>query len=192
MMTSCMVKQVTTDSTAVTAVTIHYSGVLVMTFYSALTANDALNGGEGNDTLSGGDGNDALRGEGGNDFLVGGNGNDVLIGGVIGTVEIDTLDGGAGADTYAVQNFYGGFGDSDYALIRGFNTAQDVIELGSGSYTLANTSGTLPSGAGIYSGSELLAVVAGYSASDLNINASYFVRSLLTRDKHLADHSGIS
>ena len=85
----------------------------------------------GNDILSGGNGDDTLRGGEGDDFLVGGNGNDTLIGGLEGGLgniaAIDTLDGGAGLDLYVIQAMYGGYGDSDYAIIKGFNTANDVI-----------------------------------------------------------------
>ena len=146
-----------------------------------LNGNDSLFGNVGNDILSGGAGNDQLTGEAGNDLLVGGNGNDTLVGGVLGTnsgAAVDTLDGGAGADAYVVQYMYSSFGNSDYALIRGFNTANDVIELGGGSHSIATTNGALPNGAGIYnSGGDLLAVVEGYSANSLNLDASYFAKN---------------
>ena len=142
-----------------------------------LSGSDFLYGEADNDTLSGGDGNDTLTGGSGRDFLVGGAGNDVLIGGVLDSGDtvaaVDTLDGGSGRDRYVVQYMYGEFGSSDYALIKGFNTAQDVIELGNDNYAIAATTGALPRGAGIYSSSgDLLAIVEGYSS--LNIGASYF------------------
>ncbi len=133
----------------------------------------------GNDVLSGGDGSDYLSGGFGDDLLVGGNGNDTLLGGELNTsgsvAQIDRLDGGTGADAYIVQYMYSRFGNSDYALIKGFSTANDVIELGSGSHTLSATGGALPGGTGIYSSSgDLLAIVEGYGAGSLNLGASYF------------------
>ena len=140
--------------------------------------NDVLNGGNGNDTLNGIDGNDILTGGAGNDRLDGGNGADVLIGGTLGSsgsiAQIDVLFGRAGRDVYVVQDMYEGFGNSDYALIRGFSTADDTIELGNGSHFLAATSGALPRGTGIYSNGDLLAIIEGFSPSSLSINASYF------------------
>ena len=76
----------------------------------ALAGGSALHG--GNDVIAGGDGSDALYGDfgpgptaaiisgfstrtGGNDTLLGGNGNDLLMG----QLGMDTLNGGAGADT---------------------------------------------------------------------------------------------
>lgn len=82
------------------------------------SGNDTLNGGGGNDTMSGSEGDDTLNGEGNNDTLNGGVGNDSLNGGN-GTdiingdagndsltgppldLSIDTLNGGADADTCA-------------------------------------------------------------------------------------------
>ncbi len=58
-----------------------------------------LLGQEGNDVLIGGSGNDDLRGFTGTDYLVGGFGNDILDGGLGNT---NTLQGGAGNDTYNV------------------------------------------------------------------------------------------
>lgn len=144
-----------------------------------LNGADTLKGEDGNDILSGGDDNDTLIGGNNNDLLVGGAGDDILNGGNLfssgnSIAQIDTLDGGAGADTYVVQNMYGGFGNSDYALIKGFSTVQDVIELGSGSFSLADTTGALPGGAGVYSSGDLIAVVQGYTASSLDLNANYF------------------
>ena len=140
--------------------------------------NDTLNGGNGNDTLNGIDGNDTLTGGAGNDRLDGGNGADVLIGGTLGSsgsvAQIDVLFGRAGRDVYVVQDMYEGFGNSDYALIRGFSTADDTIELGNGSHFLTATSGALPGGTGIYSNGDLLAIIEGFSPNSLNINASYF------------------
>jgi len=68
-------------------------------------SHDELNGGAGNDKLDGGSGPDALFGGDGNDTLIGGHGRDRLSGGagndyfIANDGEIDTLLGGAGADT---------------------------------------------------------------------------------------------
>ncbi|MHC5937539.1 calcium-binding protein [Nostoc sp.] len=106
--------------------------------------DDTLDGNFGNDILNGGDGNDSLQGGPGNDILNGGNGNDILIGVYPGSLlppglaELDTLTGGAGADTFvlgdAVNAFYDdnnsttpGFGD--FATITDFQSNQDQIQL---------------------------------------------------------------
>ncbi|WP_088890519.1 Ig-like domain-containing protein [Leptolyngbya ohadii] len=82
--------------------------------------NDQINGGSGNDRLRGGSGDDELNGASGNDFLVGGEGNDVLIGGT----GKDRLMGGSGRDRFV----YGEVAEGD-DKIRGFNPAQDVLDL---------------------------------------------------------------
>jgi Ca2+-binding RTX toxin-like protein len=75
------------------------------------SGNDTAYGGEGDDTLYGDDeqdnstnpGNDLLVGGVGNDTLKGGAGNDILIGSdatAQGSLEIDTLNGGSGADRF--------------------------------------------------------------------------------------------
>ena len=124
--------------------------------------NDLLNGGAGNDNLSGGRGRDLLTGGTGNDRLVGGNGRDTLIGvsplldGMSGMGEIDTLVGQAGGDTYLLGNessrFYVGMGNSDYAIVRGFNSRQDTIVLqgSAADYSLGRTAENLPRGTGIF------------------------------------------
>ena len=60
--------------------------------------NDDLFGGEDNDRLDGGIGSDLLQGEAGDDRLDGGQRPDDL------TIEADTLDGGAGDDTYLITD----------------------------------------------------------------------------------------
>lgn len=140
--------------------------------------DDNITGGEGDDTLKGFADNDVLIGRAGDDTLDGGSGDDRLIGGILGTsgsAQIDVLIGSSGSDEYVVELMYRGFGDDDYAFIQGFNRNDDVIELGSGgTYSILNTTGPLPSGAGIYNDGELVAVVANYSENQLNLNASYF------------------
>lgn len=75
--------------------------------------NDTLIGGYGNDTLSGGAGNDSLEGGEGNDVIDGGAGNDIIRGSskstLLGGDGNDTLygrgNGGAGDDTYQLNNY---------------------------------------------------------------------------------------
>lgn len=113
------------------------------------TGNDLANGGSGNDIVFGGQGNDNLIGEAGNDNLSGGKGNDNLSGGNgrdrltgvdpytprsdFNSGERDTLTGGGEGDTFILgtgtEVFYDDLGNSDYALIEGFNLNQDSIEL---------------------------------------------------------------
>lgn len=59
----------------------------------------------GSDKIYGGKGNDIAYGGGGNDTLEGGDGNDTLIGGSATTA--DALTGGAGADTFVLNNING-------------------------------------------------------------------------------------
>ena len=146
---------------------------------NGFTGNDTVYGGSGRDFIYGFAGNDSLYGDDGNDVLYGNDGNDILVGdrlnSVGSTAQIDTLIGGAGEDLYVIETMYDEFGNGDYAIIRGFNTSDDTIQLGNASHTLVNTSGSLPSGAGIYNASnDLLAIIEGYSASNLDLNASYF------------------
>jgi trimeric autotransporter adhesin len=111
---------------------------------------DRLYGGSQNDTLIGGTGNDQLSGDAGNDALTG-----VQLGAAAGRGEIDTLTGGAGADTFffaaAGQQFYNdgtiANGIGDFGLVTDFSLAQgdrinllagqqyvlgDAIQLGTG------------------------------------------------------------
>jgi|CXWL01.1.fsa_nt_gi Ca2+-binding RTX toxin-like protein len=69
--------------------------------------SNGLNGSEGNDILYGGDGNDSLSGDSGSDTLWGGTGDDYLndySGITDGIADINTLDGGAGNDTFSVYS----------------------------------------------------------------------------------------
>lgn len=155
-------------------------------------SDDSLYGGSGNDSLKGNKGNDSLKGGSGNDSLEGGSGNDYLDGvrdkfndilGLTGSGagEIDTLTGGAGADTFVLGDvtrrpflvnasivappedyipveaiYYDSQGADDYALITDFNPAKDLIQLAGSSsdYTLGTASADLPEGTGIYLGSS--------------------------------------
>jgi len=114
----------------------------------------------GRDILQGGGGGDLLVGNTGNDVLSGGAGNDVLVGGALGAlvvteylsgqyqtayfsasidnVEVDTLTGGEGADTFVLGTadgvFYAGSSEDaaaeNRAIITDFNVSEsDVIQL---------------------------------------------------------------
>lgn len=91
--------------------------------------NDNLSGGDGDDVLDAGDGNDTLYGDDGNDVLDAGDGDDVLVGGL----GSDVLIGGAGNDELrssveffdtATNTLEGGAGDDTYWV----RTVDTVIE----------------------------------------------------------------
>jgi Ca2+-binding RTX toxin-like protein len=102
------------------------------------TASVALDGGDGDDSLLSGAGNDLISGGDDADFLSGAS---PLTGGVgaggVGN-EIDTLTGGAGADTFALADasnaYYFGFdsGAQNYALITDFDATTDRLQLKTG------------------------------------------------------------
>jgi len=82
------------------------------------SAADTIGGGAGNDTLAGGSGNDSIDAGAGNDSLTAGAGNDILIGGDgndtfadaagdndTGSAGVTKADGGAGDDTFIVDDF---------------------------------------------------------------------------------------
>jgi len=168
--------------------------------------NDIINGGDGNDTagggigddiIDGGSGNDSLTGWNGNDNITGGTGNDIIKGGdgldtltgvdstaaQPGNNEIDTLEGGAGADLFILgdtQVYYDDNGTADYALILTFDSAEgDRLQLSGNSsdYTLQENVSGLAAGTAIYSnsGSELIAVVDGVTGMDVNGSEFSFV-----------------
>jgi Ca2+-binding RTX toxin-like protein len=145
--------------------------------------NDTLIAGEGNDNLWGGKGNDTLFGGSGNDLVSGDIGDDLLIGvdvaqGNPGRGEIDTLIGAEGKDKFVLgdaNNVYydrgnNDGGNSDYALIKDFNSKDDVILVhGSPSdYQITAVS----NGMGIFwkkpgNNNELIAIVEGASSLSL-------------------------
>jgi Ca2+-binding RTX toxin-like protein len=160
---------------------------------SQTNVNIVADGGKGNDTLIGGTNNDTLIGGEGSDLLTGGGGNDVLVGGSVTGGSIDTFNGGNGSDRYVLASansvFYNDGNNStaglnDYALIQGFNTSQDKIQLeGSASrYVLGSSPINGVGGTGIYldtngngtlgSSDELISVVAG--VTNLTLSAGYF------------------
>jgi Ca2+-binding RTX toxin-like protein len=117
------------------------------------TNGDVIRGGQGNDTIYGGEGNDIIYGEDefddgfsdpnnsidalyggiGSDVLYGNSGNDRLDGSdaiAKGTLEKDILVGGRGADRFILGDSANlGGGDKDYALIKDFDAATDVLQL---------------------------------------------------------------
>ena len=145
---------------------------------SGLSGNDSLYGERGDDNLYGGLGNDKLYGGEGDDYLYGIDFNSSLPSTNSGAGEIDLLVGGFGNDTFFLgsnlQAFYASAQDADYATIADFNSAEDTIVLnGSASnYRVLQTTGSLPSGLGIYRNTELIAIVQG--STSLNLSAGYF------------------
>ncbi|MGJ3246510.1 MAG: beta-propeller fold lactonase family protein [Elainellaceae cyanobacterium] len=138
--------------------------------------NDTVFGGDGADDLRGQDGNDKLFGEAGGDRLLGNRGDDVLIGGhdddvleggkgddlligvrieslTPGRGEVDTFNGGRGADTFVLGDALGVYyddgnsvslGAEDYAYIKDFKlNQQDIIRLhgSAGLYELQTSRG---------------------------------------------------
>ncbi len=103
------------------------------TVFTGGSGNDTLNGRSTNDTLIGNGGNDTLYGEAGNDYLNGGAGNDYLDGyASFNSPDFDTLEGGAGADTFVLGNrsqgmFY--LGNNNQATIADYNFRDDYIQL---------------------------------------------------------------
>ncbi|MFB2975794.1 calcium-binding protein [Microseira sp. BLCC-F43] len=92
--------------------------------------DDYLNGGNGNDKLYAGTGNDTLLGMSGNDELYGGDGNDRLDGYATSGTEYDTLQGGAGSDTFVLGGWWGvSYQSTGYALITDWEWQYDWIEI---------------------------------------------------------------
>lgn len=181
-----------------------------------LQGNDNLYGRDGNDSLSGFGGNDGLYGGNDNDKLFGNSGNDVLFGGAgndflngagaidrssidVGSVQIDTLTGGAGEDTFTLQDvspsgfgvgpLYLGDGNNDYALITDFNQSEDVIQLASTDgnppigdaveYSLGASPSGLPEGTAIFADNlgtkpDLIAILQGVSPDSVSLSEPYF------------------
>jgi len=170
----------------------------------ALTGTGAINGTGNslNNTLTGNAAANTLNGGGGNDTLSGGGGNDTLSGGGSTVGEIDTLTGGAGGDRFILGNgtdvFYDDgnpttAGRADYALITGFNTSEDVIQLNGqqGNYRLGSSPTGLPAGTAIYRDKpgeepdELIGIVQG--SSNLSLDSDDF---RFSAELNLADLDG--
>ncbi|MDA0867130.1 MAG: hypothetical protein O2890_12080, partial [Cyanobacteria bacterium] len=139
--------------------------------FAELVTTPALLSVEGHDTLIGGSGNDSLFGDGGNDIL---NGTDETAKGYL---EIDTLTGGAGADTFVLgdinQVYYGSGGGLDYAVITDFTIGLDQLQLhGSASdYSQSAQGGDVF----LYYGNstDLIAQLQNVTLFDLNSNATF-------------------
>lgn len=150
---------------------------------------DQLAGGQRSDVLSGNAGDDLLTGNRGDDLLSGGDGNDRLVGvydfysplfgSFPGAGEVDTLTGGAGADTFVLGDrsyaYYVGQKSADYALITDFNSTEgDVLELfgSANNYQLAIDD--IANNVGIYANQDLVAVIAGTTNFDLTANYVHY------------------
>ena len=153
-------------------------------YLMGLNGNDTLEGNGGNDYLHGGANNDYLWGGAGNDTLVGGgewnnlfggDGNDIFIGGN----GQDLMEGGSGRDRYIIGDedniFYTNHTWYDHAIIKDFNTEQDIIQLKGQAtdYTIkaANSQGYY--GSGIFYNNGMVALVANIASKDLSLNADY-------------------
>jgi subtilisin-like proprotein convertase family protein len=148
--------------------------------------------GDGKDTVTGNSANNELRGGRNTDTLIGGGGNDVLLGGKQGDIlmgygaergvnTIDRLTGGEGADLFVLGDQVGvlyvsGAGLSDYAVITDFASESDRVQLSgqADQYRLDASAIATESGAAIYRGSDLVAVLRGANAAGLSLTASYF------------------
>jgi Ca2+-binding RTX toxin-like protein len=132
--------------------------------------DDALLGGFGNDTLMGGTGEDLLNGGAGDDviigdddaeadFLNGGRGDDIIRGGVG-----DTLHGGDGLDTFAVNVDEGG------AYITDYDPDQDVIEVvfDTNAPPPELTTVQTPDGLALYADGDFVAGFANISTIELD------------------------
>jgi Ca2+-binding RTX toxin-like protein len=125
---------------------------------NSLIGNDGVNqlfGEIGNDSLIGGNGKDWLSGEDGNDWLLG----SFLTSDNPSTDEIDTLTGGAGADTFALNSVLNGSSSTlryllsnqeDYALITDFEIGSDKLNLGEGSFGFGNLPAGIITGQALY------------------------------------------
>lgn len=164
--------------------------------------SDSLDGGAGNDYIDGGIDSDILYGGIGNDTVLGGAGNDTLIGVVFppagnpGLGEIDSLIGGANADTFVLGDGFSVYyndnnaanpGLSDYAIISGFSTTEDFIRLkaplsGASGYLVGASPIASLAGSGLFfdtdnsatltANDELIAVITGIAPSPA-INARF-------------------
>ena len=146
------------------------------------SGNDSLWGNTGTDTLDGGDDDDDLHGGSGDDWLIGGAGNDTLRGYSSGYEwQIDTLTGGAGADTFVIGTGTGicyldgsnaNNVDHSYALITDWQPDVDKIQIYmySSSYQLVRGSwvGSSATDTGIYYGNDLLAIIQ--DSTNVNLN----------------------
>jgi len=125
--------------------------------------DNSLFGNDYDNKLFGEIGNDSLIGGNGYDWLSGDDGNDWLLGSFLTATkeftQIDTLTGGAGADTFALNSLFDGDTDTlryrvsnqdDYALILDFEIGVDKLNLGSGSFGFGNLPAGITTGQALY------------------------------------------
>ncbi|NET08621.1 MAG: calcium-binding protein [Symploca sp. SIO2B6] len=155
--------------------------------------DNALNGGAGDDRIDGAEGDDTLLGSSGNDLLTGGLGDNYLNGTDYlsqGTGERDRLrsDRMSNQDIFVLGErqdgfgrvFYNDQGNLDYAVIENFdlyNFAGDIsdrIQLvgSSGPYSITNVNVGGVTGAGIRRSGDLIGIVEGINAFNLNLSDS--------------------
>ncbi|MEM8614888.1 MAG: calcium-binding protein, partial [Cyanobacteria bacterium P01_H01_bin.105] len=145
---------------------------------------NVINGNDGDDIILAGQGNDTITGGAGDDYL---NGTNFT---AQGTRERDTLISGGLDDTdifvlgerqgLAGRVFYNDLGNADYAILQDFDVynfpgdiADKIQLLGSASnYRISNIMVDGISGAGISFQGDLIGVVQGVGASNLNLNDS--------------------
>jgi Ca2+-binding RTX toxin-like protein len=183
----------TAQSAPTTTTTPDSSGVVQGTNeIQGTDGNDRLTGNAADQTIYGYAGDDILRGQEGQDLLIGGDGRDVLVGvdptQQAGQGEIDTLSGGAGADSFKLGDrskvYYNDgqnntLGQEDCALIQDFSQAEgDIIQLHGSArdYFLGSAPQGLPEGTAIFKETpgqnELIAVVQ--NNSDMSLDSSSF------------------
>ncbi len=146
--------------------------------------DDTLTGGDGHDHIEGGDGDDTLTGYHGDDVLIGGKGADMLNGGegsdiidgrdddakdflnggagddrIIAGID-DHLNGGTGADTFAVLKGTGAFVDD-------FDPAEDILEIAYDTVPPILTTALGDGGLTVLADGEAVATLGGITALDL-------------------------
>ena len=97
-------------------------------YYSdAYSRRDEIRAGDGNDTVSGGTSGDIITGENGNDLLLGNDGDDNFRNSYYGSTAsgVDTMEGGAGNDTFYFYEMQAG----DSAYISDFTKGSDTIDI---------------------------------------------------------------
>jgi hypothetical protein len=180
-------------------------------FFYGENGNDTIYGGEGQDRLYGGEGQDLLDGKAGNDMLLGGNGLDSLFGGAgndilygddgndeltgtnstaKGIGEIDILYGGSGSDTFILGNtaniFYDdgnplNMGRTDYARIKDYNQAQDIIKLTNGKdYYLGGSPGGIVLGTSIFIDNDGMRGLTSRDELIANLEGTNLILGLVT------------
>ncbi|MTJ30159.1 putative Ig domain-containing protein, partial [Aphanizomenon sp. UHCC 0183] len=180
-------------------------------FFYGENGNDTIYGGEGQDRLYGQTGNDLLDGKAGNDILLGGNDLDILFGGAgndilygddgndeltgtnstaKGIGEIDILYGGSGSDTFILGNtaniFYDdgnplNMGRTDYARIKDYNQAQDIIKLTNGKdYYLGGSPGGIVLGTSIFIDNDGIRGLTSRDELIANLEGTNLILGLIT------------